>query len=96
MRRPVLLLPLAGVAFAGPAAAAAPPVGAIMAGIPIWVYPLFALLVYLGLQATRPREVALPRLLPPPGAGRHDLHAHLVRPDRKDAPIRPRFRSLRQ
>ncbi|HEY7015470.1 MAG TPA: hypothetical protein VH480_22080, partial [Streptosporangiaceae bacterium] len=28
--------------------------------------------------ATGPqRRVALPRLLPPPGAGRHDLNAHL-------------------
>lgn len=44
---------------AAPAQAA--PIGAIIRGTPVWVYPVFALLFYLGLQATRPRTIGLIR-----------------------------------
>lgn len=52
--------------FASPIAAAQPAALAILTGIPFWVYPLFALLVYLGLQARRARELAIARLLVTP------------------------------
>jgi hypothetical protein len=44
---------------AAPAQAA--PIGAIIQGTPVWVYLLIALLLYLGIQATRPRTVSLVR-----------------------------------
>jgi len=44
---------------AAPAQAA--PIGAIIQGTPAWVYPLLGLLLYLGLQATRPRSIGLTR-----------------------------------
>ena len=49
-----------------PAQAAA--LGAVVSGIPLWVYALLALLVWLGLQARRTREVGLARLLATPAA----------------------------
>ena len=41
-------------------------IGGILQGTPWWVYALLALLVYLGLQATRPRAVAWRRALVTP------------------------------
>jgi hypothetical protein len=55
-----LLINLAILASSAAPAQAAP-IGAIIQGTPVWVYPLIALLLYLGLQATRPRTVSLVR-----------------------------------
>lgn len=43
-----------------------PALAAIVAHTPVWVFGVFALLLLLGLQALRPRRVALARLLVTP------------------------------
>ena len=63
----LLIAGLATVASLGEPAQAAG-IAAIVSGIPLWVYPLLALLVWLGLQARRTREVGLARLLATPAA----------------------------
>ncbi len=41
-------------------------IGGIVRGTPLWVYPLLALLIYLGWRASRPRSVGLVRVLATP------------------------------
>jgi hypothetical protein len=65
MRSKALLISCAILASSAAGAQAAA-VGGILQGTPWWVYPLLALLVVLGLQATKPRDVPLARVLVAP------------------------------
>jgi hypothetical protein len=63
-----LRIPLVSFAILASSAvgAQAAGLGSILQGTPWWVYPLLALLVALGLQASRPRSIPLARVLVTP------------------------------
>ena len=63
MRNTIALIGLAILASAASPAQAAPPAANILAGTPWWAYAILALLIYTGLQATKPRSVSVQRLL---------------------------------
>ncbi len=65
MSRKILSVGFVFLATSAAQAQAATP-GDILQGTPWWVYPLLALLVFLGLQASRPRDVPLARVLATP------------------------------
>lgn len=59
---PIIILTVLALPAAPANAAQGPSPAAILAGTPLWVYPLFGLLVYLGLLSARDRTVAPARV----------------------------------
>jgi hypothetical protein len=55
---------VAAMLVSAPVSAVQP--GALLTGSPWWVFPLFALLLYFGFQAAKPRVVSMARLLAVP------------------------------